>query len=261
MPAPPREERGILGRAAAARQGGRGGRGRPTRYIRRPLPGDRGGNDGQEGEPQAKRCPGRARPAPFSRPARAAAPAPSARAPAPAPRPAAPSSFAGSAPSRPLIERGPSSDAEHRGFPRAQVSVGFERSIPGADGAPRFSARLRSLNLSVSGVFLESSFFLPLRTRLRTLFRIDESGPLVEAEAEIVRQQRPGPRDGSEHSGFAVRFLEFSGRTEVTLAKLFVGEQLRAFAQDYLESARARSLRSELDRVVDALAAWELQKV
>mgnify|MGYP006912219892 FL=1 len=58
-----------------------------------------------------------------------------------------------------------------------------------------------------------------------------------------------------------MRFVEFFGRTEVTLARLFVGARLHAFAEDYLRSARARSLRSELDRVVDALAAWELQKV
>jgi hypothetical protein len=36
---------------------------------------------------------------------------------------------------------------------------------------------------------------------------------------------------------------------------------LQAFAQDYLASRRAKSLTSELDRCVDALAAWELAKV
>jgi hypothetical protein len=58
-----------------------------------------------------------------------------------------------------------------------------------------------------------------------------------------------------------LRFLEFFRQTEVALARLFLGEQLRKFAEGYLGSPRARSLTSELDRVVDALAAWELMKV
>jgi len=55
--------------------------------------------------------------------------------------------------------------------------------------------------------------------------------------------------------------VEFFSQTEVTLAKLFLGAKLRAFAEAYMTSRRARSLNNELDRVVDALAAWELQKV
>ena len=47
----------------------------------------------------------------------------------------------------------------------------------------------------------------------------------------------------------------------MTLARLFLGARLQAFAEGYLQSKRARSLTSELDRCVDALAAWELQKV
>ena len=38
------------------------------------------------------------------------------------------------------------------------------------------------------------------------------------------------------------------------------GMRLRAFAEDYLKSQRARSLPNELERVVDVLAAWELLK-
>ncbi|MFN7133307.1 MAG: PilZ domain-containing protein, partial [Myxococcales bacterium] len=48
--------------------------------------------------------------------------------------------------------------------------------------------------------------------------------------------------------------------SQVTLARLFRGEQLRAFAQEYLQSRRATSMGSELDRVIDAMAAWELAK-
>lgn len=172
-------------------------------------------------------------------------------------RPAAPAR-----PPLPEFETGADSEPEHRRFPRAQVEVPFRLSIVDEDGRPRFSASLRSVNLSVSGAFLASTFFLPVGAQLNAAFRLDPAGAEIQALVEIIREERPDARTGEEGSGgFAVRFVEFFGRTEVTLARLFVGARLHAFAEDYLRSARARSLSSELDRVVDALAAWELQKV
>jgi hypothetical protein len=149
---------------------------------------------------------------------------------------------------------------EHRQFPRAKMGVRFALWIGEGDDR-RFSASLQSVNLSVSGAFLESTFFLPLHTELRVSFALDEGEAAVEARAEIIREERPDARTGEGRSGIGLRFVEFFGQTEVTLAKLFLGEQLRGFAQSYLASKRARSLTVELDRVVDALAAWELQKV
>jgi hypothetical protein len=123
----------------------------------------------------------------------------------------------------------------------------------------RFSATLGSENLSVSGAFVESTFFLPVGTELMVRFELEPKGPPVEARAEVLRQERSEDRSG--RSGMGLRFLEFYKQTEVTLARLFLGEQLRRFAEGYLQTARTRAIESELDRVVDALAAWELLKV
>ncbi len=150
---------------------------------------------------------------------------------------------------------------EHRKFPRAKMDMPVSLWID-RDGERRFSATLTSVNLSVSGAFLSSTFFLPVGTELRVRFTLEsEDGDPVEARAEIVRQETPDPRTGQGRSGFAVRFVEFFEKTEVTLARLFLAERLTEFAGDYLQSKRARSLTSELERVVDALAAWELLKV
>jgi hypothetical protein len=147
---------------------------------------------------------------------------------------------------------------EHRSFPRAKLRVPFRVWIgEGADR--RFSATLGSENLSVSGVFLESTFFLPVETELMVRFELEPKGAPVEARAEVLRQERTDDRTG--RTGMGLRFLEFFKQTEVTLARLFLGEQLRRFAEGYLQTARTRSIESELDRVVDALAAWELLKV
>jgi hypothetical protein len=149
---------------------------------------------------------------------------------------------------------------EHRGFPRIDTQARFSLWI--GEGSDRqFAASLRALNLSVSGAFLQSSFFLPIRTELRVSFGLDEVEDPVQARAQIVREERADSGSTSAKTGFGIRFLEFYGQSEVTLAKLFLGQKLRAFAQQYLQSKRARTLDNELDRTIDTLAAWELLRV
>jgi PilZ domain len=154
----------------------------------------------------------------------------------------------------PLDERD-ADGPEHRQFPRALLQVRVEAWIEGG-GERRFGASFLSENLSVSGAFLASTFFLPLGTELRVRFDLETGERPVEARAVIVREERSEAR-----SGFGLRFEEFYGQSEVTLAKLFLVTQLRTFATEYLRSPRAATLMGELDRLVDALAAWELLKV
>src|SRR3954447_6529989 len=52
---------------------------------------------------------------------------------------------------------------EHRHFPRARFAAPVSVWI-GEGSERRFSATLRSSNISVSGLFLESTFFLPIGT-------------------------------------------------------------------------------------------------
>ncbi|WNG38576.1 PilZ domain-containing protein [Archangium minus] len=167
--------------------------------------------------------------------------------------PAAPRSFFS-----PVIEQGTPEEVEHRHFPRARLATNFELWIDDEGGARRFTATLRSANVSVGGAFLESTFFLPMDTEFRVRFSLEEGAAPVEARARIVREQRPRRED--EPTGFGIRFEEFYAQTEVSLARLFLDMRLRTFAEEYLRSNRARGLPNELERVVDALAAWELLK-
>jgi hypothetical protein len=160
---------------------------------------------------------------------------------------------------KPSSPRGQDDADEHRGFPRIDSQAPFSLWI-GEGSERRFAASLRAANLSVSGAFLHSSFFLPIRTELRVSFRLEHEEP-VQARAQIVREERSDADSARAKSGFGIRFLEFFSQTEVTLAKLFLGQKLRSFAQQYLQSKRARTLDSELERTVDALAAWELVRV
>jgi hypothetical protein len=195
-----------------------------------------------------------ARPDPFRRPTAPAAPPPRPGLPA---RPAA-SPSPGRSFFSPIIEVGGEEELEHRHFPRARLATSFEVWIDDGGGQRRFTATLRSANVSVGGAFLESTFFLPLDTELRVRFSLEPGAAPVEARARIVREQRPRRED--EPTGFGIRFEEFYGQTEVSLARLFLDMRLRTFAEEYLRSNRARGLPNELERVVDALAAWELLK-
>jgi hypothetical protein len=158
----------------------------------------------------------------------------------------------------PVIEAGSEEEVEHRRFPRARLATSFELWIDEA-GERRFTATLRSVNVSVGGAFLQSTFFVPLDTELRVRFALAPGASPVEARARVVREQRTSGEDDTS-SGFGILFEEFYGQTEVALARLFLDTRLRAFAEEYLSSPRARGLSDGLERVVDALAAWELLK-
>jgi len=130
----------------------------------------------------------------------------------------------------------------------------------GPESDPRFSASLSSDNLSVSGAFLQSTFFLPIGTELDVRFKLNDGKEEISARAEVVREERPDA-SGRGRSGMGIRFLEFDGQSEVALARVFLGARLRNFVESYLKTRRAKKLQSEVDRVVDALAAWELMQV
>jgi hypothetical protein len=153
------------------------------------------------------------------------------------------------------MEKG-GNDAEHRGFPRAAITTRFKLWI--GEGQERsFSAVLTSTNLSVSGAFVESSFFLPVNTKLQLSFEL-EQGEQVSAVALVVREDR---NERAKQTGMGLRFLEFFNQSEVSMAKLFVGERLYEFVQAYLGSKRAKSAQNELERATDLLAAWELRRI
>ena len=145
-------------------------------------------------------------------------------------------------------------EVEHRGFPRRtmELTVGVRR---GEIDEPTFAATLRSDNVSMSGIFLRSTFFLPVGTELELSFRLPTEERPVRVRATLVRHQ------SDPHSGMGVHFDDFLDQSEVALARLFLDARIAAFTKKYMSSARAKELDDEAERLVDALAAWELDKV
>jgi hypothetical protein len=152
-----------------------------------------------------------------------------------------------------------SSQEEARAHPRASLVTKAKLSFNG-DGRS-FQASLSSQDVSLGGIFFESEFALKLGSELDVRFELPDGSGVVEARGRIVRVEHYDERSGRGRSGFAVRFTEFQNDGGVVLASLFLAPRLRQFASRYLkERSRHRRGMNELDRLVDALVVWELER-
>ncbi len=142
-----------------------------------------------------------------------------------------------------------------RQYPRAEVHVSAKLSL--ADDPTRFfEASLPTVNLSVGGMFLESSFFLKLGTRLLIQLQLPAKGRSVTVKGEVVRVET----NVVGASGFAVRFTEYLDGSQVTLATHFLSPVLREFLSQYAKEHRFEASAEYLAHTADVLAAWELKK-
>ena len=142
-----------------------------------------------------------------------------------------------------------------RQYPRADINVRAHLSL--ADDPSRyFDAALPTVNLSVGGMFLESSFFLKIGTKLNVTLQLPQKGREVKVKAEVVRVE------SNVHgaSGFALRFTEYLDGSQVTLATHFLSPVLREFLSQYAKEHRFTASAEYLAHTADVLAAWELKK-
>ena len=142
-----------------------------------------------------------------------------------------------------------------RQYPRAEIHVRAHLSL--ADDPSRyFEAALPTVNLSVGGMFLESSFLLKIGTRLLVTLQLPQKGREVKVKAEVVRVES----NVLGASGFAVRFTEYLDGSQVTLATHFLSPVLREFLAQYAKEHRFQASAEYLAHTADVLAAWELKK-
>jgi hypothetical protein len=149
------------------------------------------------------------------------------------------------------------SPKSRRKYPRNPLGVRARLSL--ADDVSRgFEASLPTTNVSIGGLFLESSFFLKLGTRLLVELTLPPRGQLVKVKGEVVRVESQ-VKGGS--SGFAVRFTDFLDGSEVVLATHFLSPVLRDFVQRWAKQADLPGNPEVNTRtMVELLSAWELHK-
>jgi hypothetical protein len=163
------------------------------------------------------------------------------------------------APSTPAPSRFPAKAAAvekaRRKYPRAGLAVRARLSL--ADDPSRaFEATLPTVNISVGGMFLESSFFLKTGTRLLVTLLLPPKGREVRVKGEVVRVETIA----SGESGFALRFTEYLDGSEVALATHFLSPVLREFITAYAKQHRFDASPEYISHTADVLAAWELKK-
>ncbi len=142
-----------------------------------------------------------------------------------------------------------------RKYPRLELGVKARLSM--ADSPNRFfEAALPTVNISVGGMFLQSSFFLKLGTKLLVELTLPPKGRMVRVKGEVVRVET----SDEGHAGFALRFTEYLDGSEVILATHFLSPVLREFLAAYAKQHRFEASPEYIAHTADVLAAWELRK-
>ncbi len=143
-----------------------------------------------------------------------------------------------------------------RRYPRADLSVAARLSLDG-DKSHYFHATLPTANISVGGLFLQSTFFLKLGTKLEVELRLPPQDRVVKVKGVVMRVETAG---NEAQTGFAIRFTEYVGDSEVVLATHFLAPVLEAFLKTYTKERRLKASPEYLAQTADVLSAWELYK-
>jgi len=145
---------------------------------------------------------------------------------------------------------------EHRRqYPRADLQVKAKLSLAD-DPSHNFEAALPTANLSVGGLFLASTFFLKMGTKLEVRLSLPPHGREVHVKAQVVRVDA----NDEQSSGFALRFTDYLDGSEVVLATHFLSPVLREFISGYAKGNGFKPTAEYLSHTADVLAAWELRR-
>lgn len=145
-----------------------------------------------------------------------------------------------------------------RRFPRAKETIPVRIWID--DGKREFNATVYTVDISLTGVFFASEFFLKAGTELQLEFSMPNDERTVRCTGVITREVRIDERRGRSLSGFAIRFTEYHADAKTILAGSFLIAELDEFVNDYLER-RSVKPKSELEQLSDVIIAWEVGKM
>ncbi|MCC6807875.1 MAG: PilZ domain-containing protein [Deltaproteobacteria bacterium] len=148
-----------------------------------------------------------------------------------------------------------------RRYPRSDLRLKTKILVTGAKGQKRtLEAILETRDVSMTGVFFESTFFMRIGTKVQVQFSLPGEKRQIIADGEIVREERAATAGKGVRSGFAVHFTDFVADSAVVLASLFLAPRVKRFVESYLKSRREQDLRTETDRLIDVVVGWELAK-
>jgi hypothetical protein len=141
--------------------------------------------------------------------------------------------------------------AERRRFTRVRRDMRV-RLFAGEGAQSYLEAQLRSADVSLSGIFLRSTFFVPEGTTVRV--EVDTPWDRVlRVHGHVARVQREGAE-----GGFGIRFDGVDDEELEDLISLFAGERIEGFVRRFVRDRRAGDVG---DLVFDAILAWELERL
>jgi hypothetical protein len=147
-----------------------------------------------------------------------------------------------------------------RRYPRSDLRLKARLTATSAKGQQQtLEAVLETRDVSMTGVFFESTFFMKVGTKVSVSFTVPGDKRSITALGFIVREERTGSGKAAR-SGFAVHFSDFVDDSAVVLASLFLAPRVRRFVESYTKTRREAELRTELDRLIDVVVGWELAK-
>jgi hypothetical protein len=147
-----------------------------------------------------------------------------------------------------------------RRYPRSDLRLKAKIGVTGGKGQQKtLEAVLETRDISMTGVFFESTFFMKVGTKVRVQFSLPGEKRQIVADGTIVREERLGS-GRTARSGFAVHFTDFVADSAIVLASLFLAPRVKRFVETYMKARREEELRSERDRLIDVVVGWELAK-
>jgi hypothetical protein len=150
--------------------------------------------------------------------------------------------------------------SNRRRYPRADVRIKATLSL-GADNSRQFQATLNTRDISVGGIFFESTFFLKLGQNVHVKLALPPHNRWVRARGKVVRIETKGTPASKPSTGFAIRFEEYFEQSDVVLANYFMAQVLTRFVEDYAKKRKMKLSNAQSEALVDVLASWELSKL
>jgi hypothetical protein len=161
----------------------------------------------------------------------------------------------------PLHEAAPAPPGEQRRYPRytETLPVRIFRQRSKANQHLDFSASVHTHEISMGGLYLESTFFLKTGLQLELEISLPNPKHKVRVSGEIAYALDEGAAARARKpSGFALRFTRFHGDSQVYLWIFLARGDPHGFAAAYAKKRLPRLPESDYEALVELIAHWEI---
>lgn len=118
-----------------------------------------------------------------------------------------------------------------------------------------FQASVGTIDISVGGVFLESTFFLKKGLKIELEIELPDMDRKVHMSGQVARII-DDPDKGT--TGFAIRFTEYHGEAEIYLRAFLTQGDMVAFVEQYGKEILPKLPNRDRPKLVELIVRWEI---